>query len=215
MTSGTDLTTEDEAPPSEPPGPRELPPEIAALPTDEFNRAWRDATIMARSITKSRARADDVMSTVLQLLLTTRRWDPARGPLFRHLTGALKSVLSNEHTSKAPEREALVHEAYHREVRPLYDGSAEDMMLERAEEEAESARAEQRRAAAASALARLEARVRGHEVARGVLRCKSEGIEKAADIAVALGVPVAQVYRAMEMLKYHLTKIRAEGEPHP
>jgi hypothetical protein len=43
----------------------------------------------------------------------------------------------------------------------------------------------------------------------GVLRCKSEGINKAADIARELNASPKEVYRAIELLKDHLTRMRA------
>ena len=59
---------------------------------------------------------------------------------------------------------------------------------------------------------RLFAAVAHLPLATAVLRCRREGTERAGDIAVQLGVPVQDVYRANEQLHYHLKRIPRPSE---
>jgi DNA-directed RNA polymerase specialized sigma24 family protein len=190
------------------PTPRREPcPELAAVSKKELRDALESATQLALAMTKSKARADDIAQTAFERLLTTRRWNPSRGPLVMHVLGIVRSLLNIAHRSKAPERDAKAHEGFHREVVGDHTGSPEDKALEQAEDTARSSKA-------ASELDELQARVAHQAVPSGVLRCRTEGIDKAADIARKLKVPVEQVYRASELLRYHLKKIRAGERDH-
>jgi DNA-directed RNA polymerase specialized sigma24 family protein len=200
-----------EAERSEPGEPGEFPSELRAISDGEWREAMRTAKHVALRLTRSRRMADELVSDTLRLLCTTRRWVPERGPFVRHFVYSLKSVLYNQRVSKAPERESLANEGYHREQRPGAVPSHEADLLARAEEAAEPARIARRHALAARQLAELERRIADHPLAVAVLRCKAEGLERRpAEVAACLGVPVAQVYRAIEVLKYHLKRIRDE-----
>jgi hypothetical protein len=195
-------TDQDAPPPSDPSLPRALPPELAELPPGELEAVLETAILVATRRLKSAPRARQLVSDVFTKLTRTRRWDSSRGPLLRHVLGALKSELSHQNTSKEPEREEIAHETFHREVRPDRVESAEELHLERGD-------AEVRRDRAARELEQLEARVANLPVASAILRLQREqGIHKPAEMAEALKVPVRDVYRALEMLRYHLKKLR-------
>jgi DNA-directed RNA polymerase specialized sigma24 family protein len=168
---------------------------------EELREAYAAAMALAMAITRSKQRADEVVQDAFERLLTTRRWDRGKGPLDVHMMGAVRSLLSNAHRSAVPRKEATAHEAFQDEAAGRRTESPEHQALEHAE-------AVERQASAASALDRLTERVSGDPVASGVLRCRAEGLQKAGDIAAALGVPVEQVYRANELLKLQLKKIR-------
>jgi DNA-directed RNA polymerase specialized sigma24 family protein len=178
--------------------PKEFPPELKAVPPDEMRRVYEAAKLVALRLTKSKARADELVSDVFVKLTTTRRWNPARKPLLEHVIGALRSELNHQYASKAPERERTANEAYHRDVVPLRVESTEERMLARAK--------------AATELSLLEARISNHDLVPKVLQCKADGIDRPADIARALGVPAARVHRAIELLKHHLANIRAASD---
>ncbi|HEY8088176.1 MAG TPA: hypothetical protein VIF09_10035 [Polyangiaceae bacterium] len=181
-----------------------LPPELQGVTREELRDVYVAATRYAQSLLKSKARAEDVVQRAFEKLLTTRRWNPAGGvPLLHHMLGVVKSMVSDAFKSKAHERADRAHGEFQRDVGEK-ERSPEEATLDRAETEGRQSDAE-------SELDRLEASVSGHDLAPRVLRCRRDGKVKASDIARELDVPVAQVYRANEMLKDHLRKIRAEG----
>jgi DNA-directed RNA polymerase specialized sigma24 family protein len=183
----------------------ELPPEIAALTKEEVRAAYQAALLFAIRIMKSNEAGQELVQRAFERLLTTRRWKG--GSLEQHLIGIVMSLRNIEYRSKREEREANLHEGYHREVAGFAHASHEDAALDRAE-------IEQRRMDAEDDLARLEAAVAHHTVAVGMLRLLRAEPLKAAAVAERLGVPVAHVYRAKELVQYHLEKIRkARGEP--
>jgi DNA-directed RNA polymerase specialized sigma24 family protein len=208
-------TDEEEAPPSsQTHGIPAIPSEIRAMPADELHAAWRAATLVALRATRSPQAAGEAVSDAFQVVCRTNAWDPARGAFLPYFLGVLKRMLLASH--RGHKREGLAKQAYRREVLPASVSSHETDLLARAEEAAEPARTARRHALAARRLAELERRIAQHPLAPAVLRCKAEGLERRpADVAATLGVPVAQVYRAVEVLKYHLNRIRAEmpGEP--
>ncbi|HEY4016537.1 MAG TPA: hypothetical protein VGM06_24545 [Polyangiaceae bacterium] len=61
-------------------------------------------------------------------------------------------------------------------------------------------------------LEELAARVAGHPLAPAVLRSRSEGVERASDIAQVLGVSVDDVHAAHKLLRHHLRQMRARGD---
>jgi DNA-directed RNA polymerase specialized sigma24 family protein len=168
---------------------------------EDLRAAYVAAMAFALALTRSKARAQDVVQDAFERLLTTRPWDPSKGPLDAHMMGIVRSLLNIARRSASARNEARAHEEYHAEVVGRQTESAEHETLEHAG-------AEERRTAAATVLEQLTARVAAHPVAPGVLRCRAEGLQKAGDIATALGVPVDQVYRANELLKEQLQKIR-------
>jgi DNA-directed RNA polymerase specialized sigma24 family protein len=197
MTAANDDDRDDEiAPDAE--EPNEFPPELKAVPQDEMRRVFEKAKLVALRLTKSKRRADELVSDVFVKLTTTRRWNPARKPLLEHVIGALRSELNNQYMSKAPERERTANEAYHRDVVPLRVESTEERMLARAK--------------AVKEVRLLETRISKHALMHKVLQCKADGIDRPADIARALGVPAERVHRAIELLKHHLANIRAASD---
>ncbi len=74
---------------------------------------------------------------------------------------------------------------------------------------------EARSAEAAREIEELKARVAGHPVAPGVLRCRADGRVRAGEIARELRVEVEQVFAATKLLRYHLGEIRARERPEP
>jgi DNA-directed RNA polymerase specialized sigma24 family protein len=197
VTIESDARPEEQAPEPKSPGSANL----AAIPKDEFRAIWRSATQVALRITKSKSRADELMSDVYEKLVTTRPWNGAE-PLEEHLIGMMKSLLYIQRHSKKGSRENAAHEGYQREVRPEREPSVEEATIEAGD-------ADDRQAQAARELEELQRRASKHPVMSGVLRCMAEGTHKPADIALALKVPVQQVYRARELLKDHLERMRA------
>lgn len=176
--------------------------EERALPSrTEVRAAYEAALAYAIKLTRSRERAQELVQTAFDRVLSTRTWDPAKLPFDVYVIGVVRSLLNIEHRSAAPRNEAAAGEGFHQEVVGRSTPSAEDKALEHAE-------AEMRRERAVRDLERLGQRVADHPVAPGVLRCRGDGIIKAADIARELGVSVEQVYRANELLKEQLKKIR-------
>jgi DNA-directed RNA polymerase specialized sigma24 family protein len=173
-----------------------------ALPSKtEVRAAYEAALAYAIKMTRSRERAQEVVQDAFDRVLTTRPWNPDKVPFEVHMIGIVRSLLDAVFHSAAARHEAQAAEGFHAEVVGRSSLSAEDRALAHAE-------TEMRREAAARDLERLAQRVADHPVAPGVLRCRGDGITKAADIARELGVPVEQVYRANELLKEQLRKIR-------
>jgi len=186
-------------PPS--PEPMEWPPELSSVPDKDLREILDDATEYAFKKTKSLPEADVLVSDVFHKLTTTRRWDPTKTKSLRkYVLFVVKSEFLNRMTSAEPEREELAHEGFHREFRPDHSPSAEDGILERAHHG-------ERHAESRTELDELEVRIAKHPLMPRVLECKSEGM-KPGEIARSLGVPERDVYAALKLLKYHLTKIR-------
>jgi DNA-directed RNA polymerase specialized sigma24 family protein len=197
------VTIESDAPP-EPQDPEAKstgPASLAAISKDEFRAIWRSATQVALRFTKSKLRADELMSDVYEKLVTKRLWS-GKEPLEEHLIGIMKSLLYIQRRSKKGEREVEAQKGFQREVRPEVVASVEEAAIETGD-------AAEREADATRELEELQRRAAKHPVMSGVLRCKAAGTHKAADIAVALNVPVQQVYRAIELLKDHMQRMRA------
>jgi DNA-directed RNA polymerase specialized sigma24 family protein len=176
---------------------------MADVPTrEEVRDAIKAATAAALAITKSRQLADELVQDAFERVLTTRPWSRDKGPFDRHLVGAVSSLASHGWASKRPEQDLRAHEGFQQEVVGLTAPSPETKTLERAEEEDAQARAE-------AELDALEASVAGNDAAVAVLRCRREhALTKAADIAAKLGMPQPQVYRANELLRDHLQRLR-------
>ncbi len=173
---------------------------VRSLSKKDIREAHRAAMVVALALTRNRSRAEDVVQDAFERVMTTRPWDPAKGSLERHLAGIVRSLVNIAHHAAAPRLEAEAQETLYDEVGRT-TGSAEEKMLDAAEVAARDAHAE-------GELARLGAGVANHAVASGVLRCRAEGMEKSAEIARALDVPIDQVYRANELLSERLRKMR-------
>ena len=176
---------------------------MADTPTrDEVREALKAAMAAALSITRSRPQAEEVVQDAFERVLTTRPWTRSHGPFDRHLVGTVSSLVSHSRTSKRPEKDAEAHEGFHQEVVGDVAPSPEKKTLERAEEEDAQASAD-------AELDALDASIADNEGARAVLRCRREHeLTKASDIALKLGMPVDAVYRANELVRDHLRKLR-------
>jgi len=179
---------------------------MADIPTrDEVRDALAAAMTVALAITRSKQRAEDFVQEAFESVLSgARPWLRDKGPFDRHLMGAVRSIVSHSRTSAQPKKDVEAQEGFHREVVGHSAPSPEDKTLHRAEEEG-------RQSTADSELDDLDASVADNPAARSVLRCRRAHDEplKAGEIAKKLGLPVEQIYRANELLKEHLAKIRA------
>ena len=185
--------------------PGALPPELAALPPGELHAVFEEALIIATRMTQSPARARELLSLLYLKLTTTRRWDATKAPLRPFVVLTLRNLLRSERIDGFSRRETKANEGYHREIRPERVDSPEEMNLEKAE-------ADGHEAIALRELAELERRVAGLPLAKRIPEAQRErDFEKAAQLAAHLREPVESVYRAQEMLRYHLKKIREEG----
>jgi DNA-directed RNA polymerase specialized sigma24 family protein len=194
-------------PPWEGPG---LPPELAAVPRAELIAARRVVFGWAIKESKSKALAEELVPIVYLKMASTRRWNSAKGPFGRHFMLCMKSELSHHFKSKAPEKEAAAREGYAREELPTTAASAEDHII-RAETETEDTAA--REAKATREVALLRERIASHDLMPKVIACLERGAEGPRVIADELGVPVVKVYRALDLMRHHLKKIReTEGE---
>lgn len=166
----------------------------------EVRAAYEAALAFALRMTRSKDRAQEVVQEAFERVLTTRPWK-RNVPFEVHLIGVVRSLLDTLFHSAASRHEAEAGEGFHREVVGRSTASAEERALEHAE-------SEMRRETAARELELLAEQVADDPVAPGVLRCRGNGVTKAADIAKVLEVPVEQVYRANELVKGQLKKIR-------
>jgi DNA-directed RNA polymerase specialized sigma24 family protein len=171
-------------------------------PSDQEKRsAYRAAVHLAESITHSNDRARDVVQEAFLRTLKTRPWRAGEVTFEDHMLGVVRSLLNIEHRSVARRNEVLAANGFHREVVGHHTESAEADLLEREYWAS-------RDAAAESLYEKVAAAVAHHAVAHAVLRCAFDGNHKAADIAERLGVPVEKVYRANEVIKDNLRRIR-------
>jgi len=185
--------------------PGRLPPELAALPPGELHAVFEEALIIATRMTSSPARARELLSALYVKLTTTRRWDATKAPLRPFVVYTLRQLLRSERAEGFSPRERKANEGFHREIRPERVDSPEEMNLEKAE-------ADRREALAIRELAELERRIAHLPLAKRIVEAERErDFEKPAHLAAHLGEPVENVYRAQEMLRYHLRKIREEG----
>jgi DNA-directed RNA polymerase specialized sigma24 family protein len=198
-----------------PPDPRgqTLPPEIASLSRDEFRAVYDRATAVVFGFTKSKPRTEELLQAASVLLLTTRRWDPDKGPLLQHVLGIVRSVLSHSYSrekTERGERAAQTREGFQREVAGTEAPSPEDATIDGTD-------GADRQAAAERELDELAASVADHPDAPRVLRLRraSERKRKASEIARELGLPVERVYRANDVLLRHLRRIRAQPPERP
>jgi DNA-directed RNA polymerase specialized sigma24 family protein len=163
--------------------------------------AYAAAVDFAANRMRSREKARDVVHDAWEKTRTTRRWDSRRCSFETHLVGVVQSLLSHEHESPARRNQALAAEGFHREVIGHRTESAEEDLLEREYWAPRDSGSRTLYEKLALALAR-------HPVAPAVLRCLLDGNLKAADIAEQLGMPVEKVYRANEVIKDNLRRIR-------
>ena len=190
--------------------PRDLPPELATLPPGELHAIFEEVLLLATRWLKSPARARELLSDVYRKLTTTRRGDPQKGTLRLYVVHMMRSLLRDQIQVKPGAREVAAREGYHREMRPERVDASDEMHLDRAD-------ADRRKAKAARELAKLEVRIEKLPLARRVLEAQRDAGEDddfstPGKLAEHLGVPVKDVYRALEMLRYHIAKIREEDD---
>jgi len=205
-----DLREDD--PESEPePSSSEPDSPLVSLPREEQEALLNSGTYFAisefkkRKMEVSEERIETIVHDTYYKLLTTRRWDPAKGKVTTWFLGAIRSEISHLITGDKKEgRDQAAAEGFYREQQRPYIPSVEQVVDE-ADEEREGAAA--RRKDAASDAAELRIRLADHPLTPKVLACIGEGLEPA-EIAARLNVPVAQVYAAIKLIKYHLARIR-------
>jgi hypothetical protein len=187
--------------------PGRLPRELEALGKAEVRAVFEEALLLGYRWTKSQDRARALVSDLYVKITTTQRWDPTRAPLRVFVLQTLRHLLRHEPmTERISARERKAMEGFHREIRPERVDSAEEMHLEKAYYAA-------RHEASARRLAKLEERLeqRGLGLARRIVDAyREKDYETRTEVADDLGVPVQQVYRAIETMRYHLEKIVEE-----
>jgi DNA-directed RNA polymerase specialized sigma24 family protein len=173
---------------------------------EELREALEAATAFAVSMTRSKARADDLVQQAFEAFLTGERsWQRDKLPFKVFLIGAVRSMLSHERRDEAGGNGVRAEKDFQRDIVGKKAPSPEAKTLERAEEEG-------KQTAADATLDAIDAALGDNETARAVLRCrgKSEVPMKAGAIAKELELPVDDVYRANELIKDHARKSRAK-----
>jgi len=203
---------QEDVPESEPESSDSAPDNpLVRLPREEQEALLASGTYFAvsefkrRKMDVSKERIKTIVHDTYFKLLTTRRWDPAKGKATTWFLGAIKSEISHLITGdKKESREREAGEGFYREEQRPYVPSVEQALVE-GQEQREGADAS--RQAASSDVAELHLAIADHPLMPRVLACKGEGLEPA-EIAEKLDVPVAQVYAAIKLIKYHLARIR-------
>ncbi len=177
------------------------------VPTkQEARAAFSAAMIAALGMTRSKARAEEIVQDAFEKVMTTRPWSRKDRTFEQHMVGVVWSLSNHAFTSAKPKQDAEAAEGFHREEVGTREASPEDKALERAEHEGRATGAEQE-------LDALEAACADNTNALAVLRCRREhGLVKAGEIAEKLGMPVEQVYRANEALRERLKTLRKRRE---
>ncbi len=187
---------------AKPPPRKDLTPGFAGVSDAELQEACVTMMAVAIRLLRSKDLANDLYWITWGKILTTRPYDPAKGPVVAWLLLVAKSAhLDRLRENASLHRAAPVHERFHREERPLEVGSAEDQMIEDEE-------ALRRQAEANEDIAALRERAATHPLALQVfnLRQEHEGI-KPKEIAERLGVDIKKVYQANEALQDYFKAI--------
>jgi DNA-directed RNA polymerase specialized sigma24 family protein len=169
----------------------------------EVREAYEAGMAVAVAITRSRALAEDFVQQAFEAVYGgARPWSRDRGAFAKHVMGAVRSIISNTRVAKREERDSRAHQKFQYEV-GTRGMTAEERILEHAEDEGAQAEAEKE-------LDEVDASLGDNADARAVLRCRRESEEplKAGEIARRLEMPVARVYRANELIRDHLEKLR-------
>jgi hypothetical protein len=185
-----------------PPPRKDQPPELRAIPDEVLRAACETLRAITIKVLRNKERAEMLYWTVWHKVLTTRRYDPTKGPLVPWLIFVTKSEYWHElEKEKArAEHDAEAHEGFHREVRPVLTASAEEQILDHAEDA-------QDEADAAEDATLLRARAARHPIALRVVDLRAEG-HKPKAIAALLGVDVKKVYEACDSLQDYLKEIQ-------
>ena len=176
---------------------------MADIPTrEEAREAYEAAMAVAVAMMRAKEPATDLVQEAFERMLTTRPWARAQRTFAQHAMNVVRSLALHARASKAEARDKEAHEGFHREEVGYAAASPEEKILRHAEQEGRQSRTEQE-------LDSLDAALGDNTVARAVLRClREDGLAKAGDIAVKLGIPVQRVYRANEALREHLHALR-------
>lgn len=203
--------------------PKEISELLAAFPwAEKIPRLLMYASLRAK---KKRWRAvfnghlpegkeiQDVVSHAIEKVLSgERKWNPQEQPdLFHYLEGIIDSDLS--HLSKGLENRRLVSEADvdgnsgHDKASWLdtLPSATLDPEMQHIVKE-ENARSE-------AFFYNFYDFLDGKPVLQGMIECIDEGIDKSADMALKLGVPVQDIYNASRQLKRKLEEFRKTLNP--
>jgi DNA-directed RNA polymerase specialized sigma24 family protein len=192
------------------PNPR-VPPEIEALPEREIVEAYLAAAELADSITRSVDDAAEIANTAYLQVMSTHRWDPAKGSFRTHFLSLVKEVATHARSNRNRKRRAAAEATFHtREELSPYAASPEQVLLARAERREREDNAEDREAKARRMVLELRLRVAHHAVAAAWLEFVNEGGRKPGDLARKLNVTAEQVYAAKKVVEYHAEQIRKE-----
>ena len=169
------------------------PVDIRKLEKVELEELYEAVLLAAVRLTRSPAVAEDLTQKTFEALLTTRPWDESRPTsLVRHLYGIVKSLKWADRVSMA---RAIEHQAAMEYIALAESGlSAETMSLDRA------AREEQETLAARLVEA-LRAKLAGRQPETAIADFMAEGINKPAELATRVGLPVKKVYEAIKRIR--------------
>jgi DNA-directed RNA polymerase specialized sigma24 family protein len=167
---------------------------------DEWRELHEIVTAFAYRRTKSRVRTEQLTHEAFARWVTTRKWNPETEPsLAKHLMKIVKSLISNEHTSKRGEYElrAGIEQS-------LVSGSAvpspETMSLEKSE-------AERKRRAAAARLQALREMLTGLELELQLIDLTADGVDDRTEQAKATGRTREQVWDAWRRIHRYMTRV--------
>lgn len=202
--------------------PSDLPNEIlhllAAFPWDEKiprllmhaslkakNKRWR--TVFDGQLPDGKEIQDIVYQAIEKVLSGERKWNPKEQPdLFHYLQGIIDSDLS--HLARSLENRVLMSEA-DVDCRSGEDNASwldtlpspalDPELLQIAKED--DARGE-------AFFYNFYVFLDGKPVLQGMIECIEEGIDKSADMAKKLGIPVNEIYNASKQLRRKLEEFR-------
>jgi DNA-directed RNA polymerase specialized sigma24 family protein len=193
-----------------PPPRSHLGPELASVGEEELHAACTKLLSSAIKARGSRVLGEELYWRVWHRVLGTRKFDPTLGKLEPWLITVAKSEAKDlrRAEAKARVRDEKTHARFQSDL-PTHTVSAEQQLV--TEEDAA-----ERRSAAASRTDAIRALALGNPLALRVMdEWKKENL-KPADIADALGVPVQQVYRAIESLRnYHANVVARDHKTPP
>jgi DNA-directed RNA polymerase specialized sigma24 family protein len=167
---------------------------------DEWRELHEVVMTFAYKQTKSRVRTEELTHEAFARWMTTRKWNPATEPsLAKHLMKIVKSLISNEHTSKRGDYElqaGIEQSIVGRDAAP----SAEAMSLEKGE-------AERKRWAAARRLQALREMLTGLELELQLIDLTAEGVDDRGEQAKATGRTRDQVYEAWRRIYRYMARV--------
>ena len=193
-----------------PPPRSQLGPELASVGEEELHAACTKLLSAAIKARRSRVLGEELYWRVWHRVLGTRKFDPTLGKLEAWLSTVAKGEALDLRRAEAKVRvrDEKAHERFQSDL-PTHTVSVEEQLV--TEEDAA-----ERRSAAASRTDAIRALAEGNPLALRVMdEWKKENL-KPADIAEVLGVPVQQVYRAIESLRnFHATVVARDPKATP